>query len=60
LGRAEAECIRALQLSPNDSVTHVHLADYMSIQERHDEAIAEYKLALELDPISCVYIGFFV
>ena len=56
---AEAECLRALQLSPNDSVTHVHLADYMSIQERHDEAIAEYKLALELDPISCIYIGFF-
>ncbi len=56
---AEAECIRALQLSPNDSVTHVHLADYMSIQERHDEAIAEFKLALELDPISCMYIGFF-
>ena len=56
---AEAECIRAVQLSPNDSVTHVHLADYMSIQARHDEAIAEYKLALELDPISCMYIGFF-
>lgn len=56
---AEAECLRALQLSPNDSVTHVHLADYMSIQERHDEAIAEYKLALELDPVSCIYIGFF-
>jgi TolB-like protein/Tfp pilus assembly protein PilF len=56
---AEAECMRALQLSPNESVTHVHLADYMSIQDRHDEAIAEYRLALELDPISCVYIGFF-
>jgi TolB-like protein/Tfp pilus assembly protein PilF len=56
---AEAECLRALQLSPNDSVTHVHLADYMSIQARHDEAIAEYKLALELDPVSCMYIGFF-
>ena len=56
---AEAECLRALQLSPNHSVTHVHLADYMSIQDRHDEAIAEYKLALELDPISCVYVGFF-
>jgi TolB-like protein/Tfp pilus assembly protein PilF len=56
---AEAECLRALQLSPNDSVTHAHLADYMSIQERHDEAIAEYKLALEMDPISCLYIGFF-
>jgi TolB-like protein/Tfp pilus assembly protein PilF len=56
---AEAECMRAMQLSPNDSVTHVHLADYMSIQARHDQAIAELKLALELDPISCMYIGFF-
>ncbi|MEY2413833.1 MAG: hypothetical protein QOD84_2439, partial [Acidobacteriaceae bacterium] len=56
---AEAECMRAMQLSPNDSVTHMHLADYMSIQARHDQAIAELKLALELDPISCMYIGFF-
>ena len=56
---AEAACLRAIQLSPNDSATHVHLADYMSIQERHDEAIAEYRLALERDPISCVYMGFF-
>jgi tetratricopeptide (TPR) repeat protein len=39
---AEAECIRATQLNPNDSVAHVHLADYMSIRARHDEAIAEY------------------
>jgi TolB-like protein/Tfp pilus assembly protein PilF len=56
---AEAESMRAMQLSPNDPVTHVHLADYMSIQARHDQAIAELKLALELDPISCMYIGFF-
>ena len=56
---AEAACLRAIQLSPNDSATHVHLADYMSIQGRHDEAIAEYKLAIERDPISCVYMGFF-
>jgi tetratricopeptide (TPR) repeat protein len=56
---AEAECMRAMQLNPSDSVTHFHLADYMSIQARHDEAIAEFKLALELDPISCVNVGFF-
>jgi TolB-like protein/Tfp pilus assembly protein PilF len=56
---AEAECRRAMQLGSNDSSTHVHLADYMSIQARHEDAIAEYKIALELDPISCMYIGFF-
>ena len=56
---AEAECIRALQLSPNDSMTHLHLADYMSIQNRHEEAIAQFQRALELDPISPVYIAFF-
>jgi len=56
---AEAECMRALQLGPNDSMTHLHLADYMSIQNRHDEAIAESRRALELDPISPVYIAFF-
>ena len=56
---AEAACMRAMQLNPSDSVTHFHLADYMSIQARHDEAIAEFKLALELDPISCLYVAFF-
>ena len=56
---AEAECKRALQLNPNDATTRIHLADYMSIRARHEEAIAQYKLALELDPISCMYVGFF-
>jgi TolB-like protein/Flp pilus assembly protein TadD len=56
---AEAECMRALQLNPNDSMTHLHLADYMSIQNRHEEAIAQFQRALELDPISPVYIAFF-
>jgi len=56
---AEAECMRAMQLSPNEPVTHAHLGDYMSIQARHEEAIAELKLALELAPISSLYRGFF-
>jgi TolB-like protein/Tfp pilus assembly protein PilF len=56
---AEAECMRAMQLNPNEPVTHAHLGDYMSIQARHEEAIAELKLALELAPISSLYRGFF-
>jgi tetratricopeptide (TPR) repeat protein len=56
---AEAECRRALELSPGDSVTRSHLADYMSIRARHEEAIAEFKRALELDPISPMRRGFF-
>jgi TolB-like protein/Tfp pilus assembly protein PilF len=56
--RAEAECLRAIQLKPGDSLTHLHLADYMSIQARHEEAIKEFQLALELNPISCVFLGF--
>ncbi len=57
--RAEAECMRAMQLTPGDSATHVHLADYMSIQARHNEAIAVFRHALELDPMSRLYIAFF-
>ena len=57
--RAEALCRRAMQLNPNDASIRLHLADYMSIQERHDEAIEAYMRALELDPISPVSGGFF-
>jgi tetratricopeptide (TPR) repeat protein len=52
---AETESRRAVELSPGLSVTHAHLADYMSIRGRHGEAIAEFRRALELDPISCEY-----
>src|SRR6266404_699306 len=52
---AEAESRRAVELSPNDSITHAHFADYMSIRGRHDEAIAEFRRVRELDPISCEY-----
>jgi TolB-like protein/Flp pilus assembly protein TadD len=55
---AEAECLRAVQLAPGDSGPHAHLADYMSIQARHEEAIAEMTRALELDPLSPLHRGF--
>ena len=53
------ECLRAVQLNPGDSAPHVHLADYMSIQARHDEAIVEMRRALELDPMSRLNRAFF-
>ena len=56
---AEAESRRAVELSPGESVTHAHFADYLSIRGRHSEAIAAYSRVLELDPISRVFIGHF-
>jgi TolB-like protein/Flp pilus assembly protein TadD len=56
---AEAESKRAMELSPGESVTHAHFADYLSIRGRHNEAIAAYSRVLDLDPISRVYIGLF-
>ncbi len=48
-----------MKLSPGDLLTHVHLADYMSIRARHDEAIVEFKRALDLDPVARVHLGHF-
>jgi len=56
---AETESRRAVELNPGEPVGYVHLADYMSIQGRHDEAIEQFKHALQLDPISRVYLGGF-
>jgi len=50
----EAEWRRAVELNPGQSLPHFHFADYMSIQGRHEEAIAEWRRGLELDPISPV------
>ena len=55
--RAEAECRRAVELKPGQSVTHAALADYISIQGRHEEAIEEFGRVLDLDPISRMYLG---
>ena len=56
---AEREARRALELSPNESVTHAHFADYLSIRARHSEAVAAYSRVLALDPISHGYIAHF-
>ena len=57
--KAEAECRRAVELSPHDPVMRVHLADFMSIQGHHAVAIAQFRQALAMDPISRVFLGHF-
>jgi TolB-like protein/Tfp pilus assembly protein PilF len=54
---AESVCRRGVELRPSDAAARQHLADYMSIQSRHDEAIAESRKALESNPISRVSLG---
>lgn len=54
---AESVCRRGVELRPGDAAARQHLADYMSIQARHDEAIAESRRALESNPISRVSLG---
>src|SRR5277367_7146463 len=54
---AESECRRGVEMRPGDADARQHLADYMSIQARHDEAIAQSRKALEFNPISRVSLG---
>ena len=54
---AESVCRRGVELRPGDAVARQHLADYMSIQARHDEAIAEARKVMESNPISRVSMG---
>lgn len=50
--RAEAGFKRALELDPNVSIAHYRYAwTYLSPMGRHDEAIAEMKIAMEKEPL---------
>jgi tetratricopeptide (TPR) repeat protein len=51
---AEEEYKVALQLDPNNAITHLRYAEFLSNSARHDEAIREIRLAHELDPLSLV------
>lgn len=56
---AEREYRRGLELSPNDANAHLFYSNsYLSPLGRHEEAIAEMKKAIELDPFSPVTQSF--
>jgi len=53
--KAEKEFKRSLELDSNLAITHYRYAwVYLSPMGRHDEAIAEMKRAMELEPLSLV------
>ena len=58
-GAAAKEFQRAIALNPGYPTGHQFYADYLKAMGRFDEALAEMRLALELDPVSmAVNTGF--
>jgi TolB-like protein/DNA-binding winged helix-turn-helix (wHTH) protein/tetratricopeptide (TPR) repeat protein len=49
---AEQELRRALQLNPNDTMAHYSYMMYLSCMNRFDEAIAEARIVVALEPLS--------
>ena len=54
---AQREFARMIELNPNYAIGRHWHADLLSIQGRHEEAIAESRKALELDPLSLIIGG---
>ena len=55
LKAAEGEFKRAIDLNPNYATAHQWYGDCLMLQNRRDEALAEKRRALELDPLSLVH-----
>jgi len=51
---AEQEFRRALELNPNYATGHQWYAEYLSAMGRHEEALAEIRLASNIDPLSLI------
>ncbi len=52
---AESEFRRALELNPNNANAHYFYAGvYRAPEKRLDQALAEYRIALSLDPLSAI------
>ncbi len=48
----EAECRRALELNPNDALSHLYYAAFLTEASRKAESLVEVRRAEELDPLS--------
>ena len=49
---AEYACKRAIELNPNYAWGHAIWSDWLLVMERQEEAVAEERIAVELDPLS--------
>ncbi|MEJ7625196.1 MAG: hypothetical protein WKF34_14490 [Pyrinomonadaceae bacterium] len=52
--RAERECRRGIELSPNDAAAHHFYGLLLTRLGRHEESFAEFHRALEIEPLSLV------
>jgi eukaryotic-like serine/threonine-protein kinase len=55
---AGADLKRAIELNPSSVDVHRAYSEYLFVQGRHDESLAEDHRALELDPLSPRILGF--
>ncbi|MFP4081951.1 MAG: protein kinase domain-containing protein [Candidatus Aminicenantes bacterium] len=59
--KAEQELLKALQLNPNAAWVRMSYSWFLTLRQRHEEAIHEAKQAQELDPLSSninAHVGF--
>jgi serine/threonine protein kinase/tetratricopeptide (TPR) repeat protein len=54
---AERKMTKALELNPSSAIVHLSYSWFLSLTERHEEAIFEVKRAQELDPLSPLIIS---
>ncbi|NOR14082.1 MAG: protein kinase [Candidatus Aminicenantes bacterium] len=54
---AERELTKALELNPSSAIIHMSYSWFLSLTEKHEEAVFEAKRAQELDPLSPLIIA---
>ena len=57
--KGEKEFSRTLELNPNDALCRMYYAHLLSILRRHDEALDQANLGLELDPMRSLVLGLY-
>jgi len=55
----EREFLKSLELNPNNAHCRMYYAHFLFGQRRHDEAIVQANLGLELDPLEPVTLGLY-
>ena len=54
-GASERAFLRSIELNPNHAATRLWYANLLAVSGRFDEALAEGRRALELDPLSIIH-----
>ncbi len=57
--KGEKEFIRSLELNSNNALCRLHYAHYLFCQRRHDEALTQANLGLELDPLDPLILSLY-